>query len=106
MSFKAAKMSRRIPIIRMRLKNGETLQKIQEHPGFQEIIHEELIFAIEDGVRKNQKSVTLFQIDNFDYSLELKRTEWKQSLNHVMQAYIASQDYIKCCKIRDLISQI
>jgi hypothetical protein len=103
------KPMRRIPIIRVKLQNGATFEQIQDKSKFQEIILEELIIAIEDGIKKNKKSVNLFEIGDSYQLIELKRSQWKRSLNYVIKRYASKDEcesYMKCAKIRDLISRV
>jgi len=103
------RMRRKIPIIRITLKNGATVKEIQEQPSFQQTIREELILAIEEGVKKKKNSIVLFLLGESHQRLELKRTEWKKSLRHLIKIYSEKdqiEDYLLCAKIRDLMEQI
>ena len=100
------KMKRRIPIIRLKFKNGATYDHIQKTPEIQDLIHEELLTAIRNGIKRNFSKITLLQIGYSDYSLELDRSQWKKSLKHIQNKYISEERYIECAKIRDLIKQL
>lgn len=99
-------MGRRIPIFKVVLKNGASYEQIKEHPEIKAIILEELIIAIEDGLKKDKKKVTLFQIGDSEFEVELPRTQWKRSLTHAMENYIDNENYPQCVRIRDLIAKL
>jgi hypothetical protein len=99
------KMRRRIPVIRISLRNGATIKQIENHPKFQKTVRDELIFAIEDGIKKKKKCIKLFQLDEYHYQ-ELDRSQWPKALSHILRTYCEEENYSQCIRIRDLIKQI
>jgi len=100
-------MSRRkIPFFRVTLSNGATYEQVKSNPQVRQVVIEELVKAIKEGVNKRKKSVSLFEIHNSGMLLELERDNWKQSLENALTFYVEKEDYNKCIEVRDLIKQI
>lgn len=100
-------MSRRkIPFFRITLSNGATYEQVKSNPHVREIVIEELVKAIKEGINKKKKSVSLFEIYGSGMLLELEKDNWTQSLENALTFFIEKEDYIKCIEIRDLIKQI
>lgn len=98
-------MRRKVPTFYVQL-NGGTYETFSQHPTVQKIVIEELVFAIKDGINKNKKSVSLFELKDSSLLIELDKKNWKQSLNNALNYFIQKEDYNKCIEIRDLINKI
>jgi hypothetical protein len=97
---------RKIPFFRVILSNGATYEQVKSSPQVRQIVIEELVKAVKEGVNKRKKSVSLFEIHNSGMLLELERNNWKQSLENALTFYVEKEDYTKCIEVRDLIKQI
>lgn len=103
---KTYKMRRKTPIFRLNASVGVDYSKLVENTEIKEAIIEETISAIKDGITKNKKSTSLFEIADSNCYVELERSEWKSTLENVIQYYIVKEDYDKCVKCRDLIEKL
>jgi hypothetical protein len=103
---KTHKMRRKTPIFRLNASVGVDYSKLTENIEVKEAIIEETISAIKDGITKNKKSTSLFEIADSNCYVELERSEWKSTLENVIQYYIVKEDYDKCVKCRDLIEKL
>lgn len=103
---KTYKMRRKTPIFRLNASVGVDYSKLVENIEIKEAIIEETISAIKDGITKNKKSTSLFEIADSNCYVELERSEWKSTLENVIQYYIVKEDYDKCVKCRDLIEKL
>jgi hypothetical protein len=100
------KMRRKTPIFRLNASSGVDYSKITENIEIKEAIIAETITAIKDGISKNKKSTSIFEIADSSYYIELERTEWKSTLENVMQYYVDKEDYDACVKCRNLIKKL
>jgi hypothetical protein len=87
-------------------KPGASYDKLTEVPGLKEVIIEETVIAIKDGIKKKKKSISLFQIAGTTSYLELEKEKWQPTLENLLEHYVESEDYDRCIEIRDLIKQI
>jgi hypothetical protein len=103
---KTYKMRRKTPIFRLNASSGVDYSKITENIEIKEAIIAETITAIKDGISKNKKSTSIFEIADSSYYIELERTEWKSTLENIMQYYVDKEDYDACVKCRNLIKKL
>ena len=99
-------MKRRIPVFKITLGDGATYEQVSEHPTIRKVVIEETVFAIREGIKKNKKSILLFQVAGTTTYIELDKDQWKTSLENVLNHYVDEEDYDKCIEVRDLIKQI
>ena len=99
-------MRRKIPIFRVSLPPGVSYKAIAEIPEIIEVVLDETVFAIKEGIAKNKKSISLFEVANSEYYIELKKDKWKSSLEKALNYYIEREEYNKCVECRDLINQL
>jgi hypothetical protein len=99
-------MRRKAPIFRLNASPGVDYSKLTENESIREVIIEETITAIKDGISKNKKSTPIFEIADSNYYIELERTEWKSTLENVIKYYVDKEDYDTCVKCRDLIEKL
>jgi hypothetical protein len=99
-------MKRKAPIFRLNAHAGVDYSKLIENTEIKEAIIEETIVAIKEGITKNKKSTSLFEIaDSYCY-IELERIQWKSTLENVIKYYVEKEDYDKCVKCRDLLNKL
>ncbi len=55
---------------------------------------------------KNKKSISLFEVANSEYYIELEKDKWKSSLENALEYYLEREEYNKCAECRDLINQL
>jgi hypothetical protein len=99
-------MRRRIPKFKAVLSEGESYEMMLKIPELKEIVLEETLFAIKEGVDKKKKSTLLFELVDLNYYIELKKDNWKLSLENVLEFYVEREDYDKCVECRDLINKL
>lgn len=99
-------MRRKIPIFKVNLPPGMTYNAIAQIPEIVEVVLDETVFAIKEGINRNKKSISLFEVANTEYYIELKKDKWKPSLEKALEYYIKKEEYKKCAECRDLINQL
>lgn len=104
--IKNKRMRRKIPVFRVSLPPGTSYDILIETPAIQQIVIEETLFAIKEGINKKKKSIVLFEVANSEYYIELKKEQWKPSLEHAMEYYVEKEEYNKCIECRELINKL
>lgn len=99
-------MKRKVPVFKVNIKPGASFRLLTEIPEIREIVIEETIVAIKEGINKKKKSISLFEIADSDYYIELEKDKWKLSLENAIDYYVEKEDYNKCIECRDLISKL
>lgn len=97
---------RRVPIIRISLTKDADYDKICEVPEFKNVVMHELVIAVKDGIRKNKKTIELFEISDTKMCLNIEKEDWKSSLNQAMEYFSSMENYDKCVECRELIKQL
>jgi hypothetical protein len=103
---KNRKMRRKIPVFRINMKPDASYSQIAEIPELKQIIMEETVFAITDGMNKNKKTISLFEVAESNYYIQLDKNNWKPALSTALEYYIEREDWDKCIKCRDLIKKL
>jgi len=99
-------MRRKIPVFRVHLPEGMSYSILTETPEIKQIVIDETINAIKDGISKNKKSISLFEVADSEYYIELSKDKWKLSLEHLLEYYVEKEEYDKCIECRDLINKL
>jgi len=103
---KTRKMRRKIPVFKINMKPGASYSQIAEIPELKQVIMEETIFAITDGMNKNKKIISLFEVAESNYYIQLDKNNWKPALSTALEYYIEKEDWKKCIECRDLIKKL
>jgi hypothetical protein len=104
--IKTKKMRRKIPVFRVSLPPGVSYSILTETPEIIQIVIDETVVAIKEGINKNKKSISLFEVANSEYYIELKKDKWKSSLETALDYYAEREEYNKCIECRDLINKL
>jgi hypothetical protein len=99
-------MRRKIPVFKVYVEQGADYSQLTELPEVQKIVREEAIYAIKDGIEKHKSSISLFEIAQSDYYIELGKDKWKLTLENLIEHYVESEEYGKCAEARDLINKL
>jgi hypothetical protein len=99
-------MRRKVPVFRVNAKPGASYDALTQIPELQQVVIEETILAIKDGIKKKRKSIPIFEIAGSDCYLEIEKDKWKPSLESALNYYLEREDYDKCIECRDLISKL
>ena len=100
------KMRRKIPVFRVTAEPGADYSVLTTFPEIQQVVLEEAIYAIKDGIEKKKSSISLFEIADSEYYIELGKDKWKPILEHLIDHYVKKEEYDKCVEARDLISKL
>lgn len=99
-------MKRKVPVFRVSLSSGASYEQLVEIPQVKQAVIEETVLAIKHGIKTKKKSIPLFEIAGSDCYVELKKEQWKSSLENAISFYLESEDYDKCIECRDLMNAL
>jgi len=99
-------MRRKIPVFRVSMAPGASYSVLTETPEVIQIVIDETVVAIKEGITKKKKSISLFEVANSEYYIELEKDKWKSSLENALEYYLEREEYDKCIECRDLINQL
>jgi hypothetical protein len=99
-------MRRKIPVFKVYVEQGADYSQLIEIPEIQQIVRDEAIYAIKDGIEKHKSSISLFEIAQSDYYIELGKDKWKPTLEKLIEYYAEKEEYDKCVEARDLITKL
>jgi len=100
------KMRRKIPLFKVNMGPGGEYSQLTKIPEVRDAVMEETIYAIKDGIEKKKPSISLFEVANSDYYIELSKDNWKPTLEHLIEFYVEREEYDKCAEARDLINKL
>jgi hypothetical protein len=99
-------MKRQIPVFRVNVQPGASYDQLHEIPEVKEVVIEEVIVAVREAIRRKKSSIELFEVANSDYYLELKKDQFKSSLETVLEYFVEKEEYDRCIECRDLINKL
>jgi hypothetical protein len=100
------KMRRKVPVFRVTAEPGADYSVLSNAPEIRKAVLDETIYAIKDGIEKHKASISLFEVADSDYYIELSKDKWKPTLEHLIEYYAEKEEYDKCVEVRDLISKL
>lgn len=104
--IKTKKMRRKVPVFRVSLPPGVSYSILTENPEIVQVVIDETVVAIKEGINKNKNSISLFEVANSEYYIELRKDKWKSSLENALEYYLEKEEYDKCIECRDLINKL
>jgi hypothetical protein len=99
-------MKRQIPVFRVNVQPGASYDQLHEIPEVKEVVIEEVIVAVREAIRRKKSSIELFEVANSDYYLELKKDQFKSSLETALEYFVEKEEYDRCIECRDLINKL
>jgi hypothetical protein len=93
-------------VFKVYVEQGADYSQLTEIPEIQQIVRDEAIYAIKDGIEKHKSSISLFEIAQSDYYIELGKDKWKPTLEKLIEYYAGKEEYNKCIEARDLITKL
>lgn len=96
---------RKIPTLKISI-SSQNYSDVINIPGVQEVVMDELVLAIKEGVLNNKKSTSLFALADTDYYVNLEKENWNSSLNNALNYYVQIENYDKCIECRDILEKL
>ena len=101
-----SKSRRKIPIFKVLVMPDADYSQIINIPEVKEVIMDEVVIAIKEGVSTKKKSISLFSLANSEYYIELEKPQWGTSLQQALSYYESEENYTKCMECRELLKKI
>src|SRR5258706_2140901 len=77
---KNLKNKRIIPILNFKVNKLEDYQHLTNKEDIKQVVFDNLIVAVSEGLDKNKKDVNLFQLKNSNCFINLDKSKWKNTL--------------------------
>ena len=85
--------------------SSEDLKKLSTREGFKQFILEDSFKTIEMALKNDLDKVELFNLFNLSLVVILKKSNYKDVLNNILEYYIDGEDYEKCSLIKNIITK-
>ena len=99
-------MKRQIPVFKVHVQSGANYTQLHEIPEVKEVVIEEIVYAIKDAIRRKKSKIELFEVANSEYYIELKKEQFKLSLQSAINYFLEKEEYDRCIECRDLMNSI
>lgn len=99
-------MARIIPVFRLVLDHDVPYSEVEKNPQVREVVMNELVDAVKDGIKRRRANISLFVINDSNYIVSLDKKQWKPSLQSALQHYEEKEEYNKCSEIVKLINSL
>jgi len=99
-------MKRQIPVFKVHVQSGANYNQLHEIPEVKEVVIEEIVYAIKDAIRRKKSKIELFEVANSEYYIELKKEQFKLSLQSAINYFLEKEEYDRCIECRDLMNSI
>ena len=102
------KMRRKIPLFRVNVdpQYAVDYSQLTHIPEVEGAVMRETFSAIIDGMKRNKKSTPIFEIAGTNCYVELDRSQWKPTLEHLIKYYEDKEEYEMCGKCKQLINKL
>jgi hypothetical protein len=97
---------RKIPTLKLSVSPDTDYSEMINIPGVKDVVIDELVLAIKEGVLNKKKSISLFALANTEYYINVDKEQWNTSLNNALNYYVNIENYNKCIECRDIINQL
>jgi hypothetical protein len=99
-------MKRQIPVFKVHVQPGANYNQLHEIPEVKEVVIEEIVYAIKDAIKRKKSKIELFEVANSEYYIELKKEQFKLSLQNAINYFLEKEEYDRCIECRDLMNSI
>jgi len=99
-------MKRQIPVFKVHVQSGANYNQLHEIPEVKEVVIEEIVYAIKDAIKRKKSKIELFEVANSEYYIELKKEQFKLSLQSTINYFLEKEEYDRCIECRDLMNSI
>jgi hypothetical protein len=97
---------RKIPYLKVTSNMPYDISILMNYQEFNNALFKETITAVSEGVAKNKKRVTLFELHGSGYKIDLEKKSWKSSLLSAMKFFESKEEFEKCAECVNLLKQI
>jgi hypothetical protein len=94
------------PNIELVIYEQEQVKLLNESIEFKMFILEQVLNAIKDAIKNKLDEIKVLNVINFNYSLNIEKSQFKVILNNTLKFYEEQEEYLKCKEISKLIKKI
>lgn len=84
----------------------EDLKIMSQDPELMDTLHEDIIEVSKEIIKKDLPKIHLYNINEFNLKVEIKRDQLKHSLEYIKKRYESQQKFEKCAEIQSLIKEL
>jgi hypothetical protein len=104
---KSKKVSpRKVPILNIYPIDGVPPEAISESLQLMSFIYTETPKAVQEAIRTNKQVATLFEINNQDVYLEIKKEDWEKAIDKCIAFYSEKEKYEICTNLQNIKASI
>jgi hypothetical protein len=100
------KSKRKIPNLNISVNGAYQLDCLLDHPDFNRVIFNEIVTAVKEGIENKKSTVTLFEINESGFVVDLDKENWNSSLDSAISFFEKQENYEKCHECSNLKNQI
>ncbi len=93
-------------MFKVHVQPGANYNQLHEIPEVKEVVIEEIVYAIKDAIKRKKSKIELFEVANSEYYIELKKEQFKLSLQSAINYFLEKEEYDRCIECRDLMNSI
>jgi hypothetical protein len=93
-------------VFKVHVQSGANYNQLHEIPEVKEVVIEEIVYAIKDAIKRKKSKIELFEVANSEYYIELKKEQFKLSLQSAINYFLEKEEYDRCIECRDLMNSI
>ena len=93
------------PNIEVVIQEQEQITLLKESVEFKTFIFEQVLTAIKDAIKNKFNEAKVLNVVNFNYSLTITKSQFKDALNNILKFNEEQEEYLKCKDITKLIKK-
>ena len=93
------------PNIELVIQEQEQITLLKESVEFKTFIFEQVLTAIKDAIKNKFNETKVLNVVNFNYSLTITKSQFKDALNNILKFNEEQEEYLKCKDITKLIKK-
>jgi hypothetical protein len=95
-----------IPLnIELVIYEQEQINSLKESVEFKTFIFKHVLISIKDAIKNKLNEAKILNVVNFNYTLIINKTQFKDILNTILKFYEEQEEYLECKEITKLIKK-
>jgi 23S rRNA C2498 (ribose-2'-O)-methylase RlmM len=83
----------------------EQINSLKESVEFKTFIFKHVLISIKDAIKNKLNEAKILNVVNFNYTLIINKTQFKDILNTILKLYEEQEEYLECKEITKLIKK-
>lgn len=93
------------PNIELVIYEQEQINLLKESIEFKTFVFEKVLTSIKDAIKNKLNEAKVLNVINFNYSLIINKSQYKDVLNSILKFYEEQEEYLKCKEITKIIKK-